>query len=76
MPEQNNAYICPRCKEKGLISNIMPLLEDVRYDGVSCNRCGAQWRVYYKFINPHIEVTAMPPLPEETPSEPTTEEGE
>ena len=59
MPEQNDVYVCPRCGKRGSISTIVPLLEGVRYDNVTCE-CGVQWRVYYKFENPKTEVVYVP----------------
>ena len=59
MPEQN-MYTCPHCGAQGIINAIMPVVEDVRYDAVSCD-CGAKWRVYYKFKSPKVEVLYTPP---------------
>ena len=73
MPE--NVYLCPACKEKqGRILSIMPLFDDTRYDVVQCD-CGAQWRVYYKFVSPRVELTYMPEPVEEEKAV-ATEEGE
>ena len=53
---KNTPYTCPLCGGEGHIENIVPILEDVRADIVSCQECDAAWRVYYKFQNPSIEI--------------------
>ena len=57
--QKNDFYTCPKCGSVASITSIMPILDDVRCDIVQCT-CGTQWRVYYKFENPGVEVTYMP----------------
>lgn len=70
MFEQDKAYVCPNCGKNGGVAGIIPILNGVRYDAVSC-ACGCQWRVYYKFENPNVEVTYIPP--KENEAEPASD---
>lgn len=59
MEEQQKVYTCPVCGKQGKIAGIVPLIDNVRYDVAQCD-CGVQWRVYYKFENPKVEVSYVP----------------
>lgn len=53
----NELQNCPSCKsENTTVSKIVTLLEGVRYDVVSCDDCGTQWKFYYKIADAQVEV--------------------
>ena len=56
---ENNQYKCPVCGAQGKIMTIVPHMNDTRYDLVVCE-CGAEWRVYYEFKNPFVELMYAP----------------
>lgn len=59
MSDIMNMYKCPACGENGAVNSIMPLMDNIRYDSVSC-KCGAAWRVYYKISDPKTEIMYIP----------------
>lgn len=52
----NENYTCPTCGSFGNITTIVPIMSDVRFDEVQCPNCGTSWRVYYKVVEPRVEV--------------------
>lgn len=63
-----DCYVCPRCQAAGQIQAIQNLMEDVRYDVVTCPQCGVEWRVYYKTSEASTEVM-FAPEPDRAPEE-------
>jgi transcription elongation factor Elf1 len=59
----NENYTCPTCGSLGNITTIVPIMSDVRFDEVQCPNCGTSWRVYYKVVEPRVEVFPAAPQP-------------
>lgn len=69
--ENQNFYACPYCNHEGDIIVASKLYDDIRYDSLRCQACGAEWRVYYRVGNFVAEIT-HPPV--DTTEETTVEE--
>ena len=64
-----DASKCPICESTEVrITGMQPLFEDARFDYCACEKCGAEWRFYYKVCDCNIELTQEGNIPEESKS--------
>ena len=65
----SDACKCPICESTEVrITGMQPLFEDSRFDYCTCEKCGAEWRFYYKVCDCNIELTQEGNIPEESKS--------
>lgn len=70
----NEYFVCPVCGAGNLsLHNAKHLMSDVKVDTLSCNSCGAEWRVYSKVSEIQAEIIRRPQPTVATPDVSTPE---
>lgn len=50
---------CPACKSSNVsLNGIITVLDNVRYDDISCNECKTRWRLYYSITDAQVEIVS------------------